>query len=52
MITQFKIWAARRKVYKQTIRELRSLTPAELRDIGISECMITEIAEEATYGVR
>ncbi len=52
MITQFKTWYARRKVYRQTVKELNSLTPHELRDLGITADMIPEIAAEATYGEK
>lgn len=52
MITQFKTWYARRKVYRQTVKELSSLTPHELRDLGITAEMIPAIAAEATYGER
>jgi uncharacterized protein YjiS (DUF1127 family) len=52
MITQFKTWYARRKVYRQTIKELQSLSSHELRDLGITADMIPEIAAEATYGER
>ncbi len=52
MIAQFKTWAARRRVYKQTLRELNSLTPHELRDLGLSESMIPMVAVEAAYGAK
>lgn len=52
MITQLKLWYARRKVYKQTLRELNSLTHHELRDLGLAPEMIPAVAIEAAYGVR
>ena len=52
MIAQFKIWYARRRVYKQTLRELKSLTAHQLRDLGLHESMIPMVATEAAYGVR
>lgn len=40
----------RRRVYKQTIRELSGLTSRELNDLGINRSMISRIALEAAYG--
>ena len=40
---------ARRKVYNQTVRELKGLSNRELDDLGISRTMITRIAAEAAY---
>lgn len=41
---------AQRRVYRQTLRELRSLNSRELADLGIHRSMITRIAMEAAYG--
>ena len=41
---------ARRKVYRQTLRELKSLSGRELEDLGMHRSMITRIATEAAYG--
>lgn len=41
---------ARRKVYRETLRELKSLSSRELADLGISRSMITRVATEAAYG--
>lgn len=41
---------ARRRIYDQTVRELRALTDRELTDLGISRSMIASIATEAAYG--
>ena len=41
---------ARRAIFNQTVRELKSLTDRELTDLGISRSMITSIATEAAYG--
>jgi uncharacterized protein YjiS (DUF1127 family) len=41
---------ARRKVYRQTLTELRSLSERELRDLGLHRSMLTRIALEAAYG--
>ena len=40
----------RRRVYSQTLSELRALNARELADLGIAASMITEIAREAAYG--
>ena len=40
----------RRRVYNQTVSELRALSTRELNDLGISRSMITRIALEAAYG--
>lgn len=41
---------ARRKVYRQTLSELKSLSERELNDLGIHRSMLTRIALEAAYG--
>ncbi|WP_416236548.1 DUF1127 domain-containing protein [Pseudorhodobacter sp.] len=40
----------RRRVYNQTVSELRALSTRELADLGLSRSMITRIALEAAYG--
>lgn len=40
----------RRRVYNQTVSELRALSTRELNDLGIPRSMITRIALEAAYG--
>jgi uncharacterized protein YjiS (DUF1127 family) len=40
----------RRRVYTQTVSELRALSTRELNDLGINRSMITRIALEAAYG--
>ncbi|MEI4485955.1 DUF1127 domain-containing protein [Frigidibacter sp. MR17.14] len=40
----------RRKVFRQTLGELRSLTSRELADLGLNRSMITRVAAEAAYG--
>jgi hypothetical protein len=52
MIAKFKIWYARHKAYKQTVKELNSLTCHQLYDLGLSPDMIPVIASQAAYGVR
>lgn len=40
----------RRRVYRQTLSELRALSNRELADLGIHRSMITRVAHEAAYG--
>ncbi len=40
----------RRRVYAQTLNELRALSDRELADLGIARSMISEIAHDAAYG--
>lgn len=40
---------ARRRIYRQTVRELNALSTRELADLGIHRSMITRIALEAAY---
>ncbi|MEC3861961.1 DUF1127 domain-containing protein [Mesobacterium sp. TK19101] len=42
--------SARRKVYRTTLRELRSLTSRDLADLGLSRSMLSSLAYEAAYG--
>ena len=42
---------ARRRVYKQTYRELSMLSDRELADLGLSRSMIRRIAYQAAYEV-
>jgi uncharacterized protein YjiS (DUF1127 family) len=52
MITKIKMWYAQHKAYKQTVKELNSLTYHELRDLGLTPEMIPAVASEAAYGIR
>ena len=40
----------RNRVFRQTLKELNSLTNRELADLGIPRSMITRVAQEAAYG--
>lgn len=50
MIRQIKVWMARRKTYRQTYKELNSLTNHQLKDLGLSRSAVEQIALEAAYG--
>ncbi|EPX76249.1 DUF1127 domain-containing protein [Salipiger mucosus] len=41
--------AARRRLYKQTMSELQSLSDRELGDLGLSRSMIRRVAWQAAY---
>lgn len=49
-VADLKDGLRRRRIYKQTVRELNGLTSRELADLGIHRAMITRIALEAAYG--
>lgn len=42
----------RRKVFRDTVAELKSLSSRELADLGISRSMITRVAAEAAFGLK
>lgn len=44
--------AARRAVYRQTVRELEALSDRDLADLGISRADITDLAWQNAYGVN
>ena len=46
----FSAAVQRRRIYSQTLSELRALSDRELTDLGISRSMIAEIARDAAYG--
>jgi uncharacterized protein YjiS (DUF1127 family) len=39
-----------RRVYRQTVSELKALSDRELSDLGIARTAIPEIARQAAYG--
>ncbi|AXQ92899.1 DUF1127 domain-containing protein [Cereibacter azotoformans] len=50
LVASVKLALARRRIYRQTVRELNGLTTRELADLGIHRSMITRVAMEAAYG--
>lgn len=40
----------RRRIYDQTLRELKALSDRDLADLGIHRAMIRNVAREAAYG--
>lgn len=41
--------AARRKIYRDTLRELSALSNRELDDLGLNRTMLKRIAHQAAY---
>lgn len=50
MVATVREALARRKVYRQTLNELKSLSERELGDLGLHHSMLTRVALEAAYG--
>ena len=50
MINKLSNWYSKHRAYKQTYKELNSLTNHELYDLGFDRGMIKHVAYEATYG--
>ena len=50
LIASWRKAQAKRRVYRQTLRELNALSTRDLNDLGISRGMISRIAMEAAYG--
>jgi uncharacterized protein YjiS (DUF1127 family) len=47
LVKTYHTAAARRAIYRQTVRELDALSDRELADLGIARSMITRIALDA-----
>ncbi|TYB80980.1 DUF1127 domain-containing protein [Maritimibacter fusiformis] len=50
VVKSFAEARAQRRVYRQTLNELRDLTSRDLADLGIARSEIPFIAREAAYG--
>ena len=50
IVKTVRVGLERRRVFKQTVRELQALSNRELADLGIHRTMITRVANEAAYG--
>ena len=50
LVKSLRVSLQRRRVFKQTVRELQALSNRELADLGIHRSMITRVASEAAYG--
>ena len=49
LVVDLRVKAARRKVYRDTLRELRMLGDRELNDLGLNRTMLQRIAYQAAY---
>lgn len=49
-IAKLGLSLARRRLFRQTMRELGALSDRELSDLGISRTMVRSLAYEAAYG--
>ena len=49
-VAELRTKAARRKIYRETLRELQSLNARELNDLGLNKTMLKRVAYQATYG--
>ncbi len=45
-----RVAVAKRRVYRQTLRELQALSARDLADLGIAPSMLRSVAYEAAYG--
>ena len=50
LIASWRRALEKRRIYRQTVRELSALSTRELNDLGINRSMISRIAMEAAYG--
>lgn len=48
-LAKFEQHRAKRKVYRETVKELNGLTDRELKDIGITRSMIHSVAMETHF---
>ena len=49
LFADFRAKAARRKIYRDTLRELSELSTRELNDLGLNRSMLKRIAYQAAY---
>lgn len=49
LIADVRDAAAKRKVYRDTLRELAALSPRDLNDLGLNRSMLKRIAYQAAY---
>lgn len=50
LFSGLKLALQQRRIYNQTVHELRTLSDRDLADLGIHRAMITDVAKEAAYG--
>jgi len=49
LIAEYRGKAARRKIYRETVQELESLSTRDLSDLGLNRSEIRRIAYQAAY---
>lgn len=49
-LNSLRLMAHRRRVYVQTLSELRDLSDRDLADLGLHRSLIQVVAREAAYG--
>ena len=49
MMADYRAKAARRKVYRDTLRELSALSHRELADLGLNQSELRRVAYQAAY---
>ncbi|WP_439124214.1 DUF1127 domain-containing protein [Marivita sp.] len=49
LVADYRAAAARRKVYRDTLRELSALSDRELCDLGLNHSEIKRVAYQAAY---
>lgn len=49
LITDYRANAARRKIYRETLRELNALSARDLADLGLNRSEIRRVAYQAAY---
>jgi len=49
LVTEYRANAARRKVYRNTLRELDALSHRDLQDLGMNKSEIRRVAYQAAY---
>ena len=48
-VTDYRAQAVRRKLYRNTLTELRALSTRELADLGLHRSMLPRLAYQAVY---
>jgi uncharacterized protein YjiS (DUF1127 family) len=49
LVTDYRANAARRKIYRETLRELSALSARDLNDLGLNRSEIRRVAYQAAY---